>query len=144
MKMPVFALALLAAPALTLAHEVKLEESAQTAAVLQLRYADGQPFAFEAYELYRPGRETPEQVGRTNASGQIIFLPGGQVEWRVKAFSADGHGIDQRLSLKTTEAGSSSSVADTPVARWSLLLAGLGIILGLFGFIQLFLRKKSP
>lgn len=142
MKALLFALALLTGQAL--AHEVKLEQSSQPASVLRLTYADGSAFAFEAYELYLPGKETPEQVGRTNALGQIVFLPGSQLEWRLKAFSGDGHGIDQRLRLNAAPVGtgSASTSSETAPPRWSLLLAGLGIIFGIFGLIQLIQRKK--
>lgn len=126
------------------AHEVKLEQSSQSATVLRLSYADGQPLAFEAYELYLPGKETPEQVGRTNAQGQIVFLPGASAEWRVKAFSSDGHGIDQKLRLSTMpSAVQISPAAESGLSRGSLLLVGLGIIFGLFGLLQLSMKKKQ-
>lgn len=142
MKTLLIALALLTGQAL--AHEVKLEESSQPATVLRLSYADGQPFAFEAYELYQPGQDAPEQVGRTNARGEIIFLPGAQAEWRVKAFTGDGHGVDQRLHLKTATAASPTAPSnESALPRWSLLLTGLGVIFGLFGLVQLLVRKKQ-
>jgi nickel transport protein len=141
-KRTAFALAVLCGPAL--AHEVHVETARQPAAVLRLTYADGEPFAFEAYELYLPGREIPEQVGRTNAHGQIVFLPGQQLTWRVKAFSADGHGIDQRMEFTpTSAAGTAAPVASARPPRAWLLAAGLGILFGLFGLVQLFLRRRQ-
>lgn len=142
MKRAAFALAVLCGPAL--AHEVHVETARQPAAVLRLTYADGEPFAFEAYELYLPGKETPEQVGRTNAQGQIIFLPGQQSAWRVKAFSADGHGIDQRMEFTPTPAeGTAAPVASAQPPRAWQFAAGLGILFGLFGLVQLFLRRRQ-
>lgn len=126
------------------AHEVKLQTRQQAATVVSLSYADGEPFAFEAYELYLPGKDTPEQVGRTNATGQVIFLPGQHGEWRLKAFSADGHGVDQRLQLTSASAGDpvpASSAAEAP--RALMLLAGGGVLFGLFGLAQLFLRRNT-
>jgi nickel transport protein len=79
-------------------HEVRLETSLQSAVVVRLTYADGQPFAFESYELYRPGKDVPEQVGRTDAQGLVVFMPASHAQWRLKAFSADGHGVDQVLT----------------------------------------------
>lgn len=123
------------------AHEIKIEIAKQDAAVVRLSYADGSPFTFEAYELYQPGKDIPAQVGRTNAEGQIVFLPGAQTEWRIKAYSADGHGIDQKLKVEA--GGATSSSCGGGASRSLLLLAGLGIVFGLFGVVQLFYRRKS-
>ncbi|WP_153115350.1 ABC transporter permease [Rhodocyclus tenuis] len=132
--------ALLAPP--VAAHEVKLETREQAATVVSLRYADGEPFAFEAYELYLPGKETPEQVGRTNAAGELVFLSGQHAEWRLKAFSADGHGVDQRLQLAVPSVEATTTPAAEP-PRVLLLLSGAGVLFGLFGLVQLFLRRKG-
>ncbi|MFY9261002.1 MAG: ABC transporter permease [Gallionella sp.] len=123
------------------AHEVKVEISKQGAVVVRLTYADGKPFAFEAYEIYQPSKAVPVQVGRTNAKGQIVFLPGAQTEWRVKAYSADGHGIDKMLKVEA--GGGSSSIGDSDLPRPLALLASLGIVFGVFGVIQLFFRRKA-
>lgn len=123
-------------------HEVKLEISQQDASVVRLTYADGHPFAFEAYEIYAPGKEMPEQVGRTNLQGQLIFLSGTQTEWRLKAYSADGHGVDQVIKV-TASALEKSPSSSTQLPRELLLASGLGIVFGLFGIVQLFIRKKS-
>jgi nickel transport protein len=142
MRRAALVVAFLCGPAL--AHEVHVETAHQSATVLRLTYADGEPFAFEAYELYLPGREIPEQVGRTNAQGQIVFLPGAQSAWRVKAFSADGHGIDQRMEFTPTSAeGTAAPLTSARPPRAWLLAAGLGILFGLFGLVQLFLRRRQ-
>lgn len=139
MRAAVLLLMLCAAPAC--AHEVKVDISNQSAAIVRLTYADGQPFTYEAYELYLPGKDIPEQVGRTNAQGQIVFLPGAQTEWRVKAYSADGHGIDRKLQV--TAGGSAVAAGGSELPRPLVLLAGLGIVFGIFGLAQLFYRKKT-
>lgn len=124
------------------AHEVRLETARQEASVVRLSYADGQPFAFEAYELYVPGQTTPAQVGRTTPHGQVVFLPGTRTEWRLKAYSADGHGVDTLIKVA---AGAATDVAPPPaeLPRTLLLASGMGIVFGLFGILQLFLRRKS-
>jgi len=130
---------LLALPAA--AHEIVVETLSGPANVVRLHYADGQPFAFEAYELYPAGSEVPGQVGRTDASGRVVFIADDQPQWRLKAWSADGHGVDQQIVARTTDV---TAVAVTAApARSSLWLAGLGGIFGLFGLWQLFLRKKK-
>ena len=130
---------LLALPAA--AHEVVVETLSGPANVVRLHYADGQPFAFEAYELYPAGSEVPGQVGRTDARGRVVFIADDQPQWRLKAWSADGHGVEREIVVQTV-GGTALEVAATP-ARSSLWLAGLGGIFGLFGLWQLFLRKKK-
>lgn len=137
---------LLACPAAG-AHELKVDSQRETASVVRLSWADGQPFAFEAYELYLPGQEVPTQLGRTDARGRIVFLPGANREWRIKAFSADGHGVDQLLQVDATDGGDaagSGSAAGGDKPRALLLAAGLGVVFGLFGLVQLFVRRRRP
>lgn len=122
------------------AHEVALEIGHQEATVLRLTYSDGQPFAFETYELLLPGNDTPEQVGRTDRQGRAVFLTGSQPKWRLKAYSADGHGVDQILTPPPTEAACLANATAAP-QRGLLLAAGAGILFGLFGLVQLFLRN---
>ncbi|MBK5914763.1 hypothetical protein [Rhodocyclus purpureus] len=132
------------------AHELKMDSQRETASVVRLSWADGQPFAFEAYELYLPGQDVPTQVGRTDAFGRIVFLPGANHEWRIRAFSADGHGVDQLLQLDASEGGNvgdaagSGSAAGGDKPRAWLLAAGLGVVFGLFGLVQLFMRRRRP
>lgn len=133
----------------TWGHEVKVEQQMTTAAVVHLTYANGHAFAFAAYELYLPEQNQPSQVGRTNANGQVIFLPQGQRTWRLKAYTADGHGVDQLLNVPTVPTAATvvetkaNHTNDPTDDRPLLLLAGLGMLFGLFGSVQLFLRKKG-
>ena len=123
-----------------LAHEVVVATGTTSATVVQLNYADGQPFAFEAYELYPAGREIPVQVGRTDGAGRVVFVATAGQEYRLKAWSADGHGVEQTVLAEASGADVSNP---PPASRAGLLLAGLGGIFGLFGLWQLYLRKKQ-
>ena len=123
-----------------LAHEVVVVTGTTSATVVQLNYADGQPFAFEAYELYPAGREIPVQVGRTDGAGRVVFVATAGQEYRLKAWSADGHGVEQTV---LAEASGADVSIPPPASRAGLLLAGLGGIFGLFGLWQLYLRKKQ-
>lgn len=123
------------------AHEVQVNTAGATATVATLRYADAQPFAFEAYELYPAGSETPAQVGRTDAAGRVVFLADVPGEWRLKAWSDDGHGVDRPISAISGELAVTPPVAETP--RAALWLGGLGTIFGLFGLWQLYLGRKK-
>ncbi|MBI3148198.1 MAG: ABC transporter permease [Betaproteobacteria bacterium] len=122
------------------AHEVRHQVAAEQAVVLRLRYADGQPFAFEAYEVFAQGAEKPQQVGRTDAEGRAVFLPPASAELRFRAFAADGHGVD--LKLNPPRAAESVPAAEEE-DRSSKLVLGVGILLALFGLVQLVLRRKK-
>ncbi len=124
------------------AHDLRYELSQGQAVVIRLSYADGSPFAFEAYEIYPKDDKLPVQVGRTDARGRVAFLPERAGAWRFKAFSADGHGLDFTL---TTDAAATAASIDQPLYdRYGRIVAGVALILGLFGFLSLYLKRKKP
>ncbi len=139
----VLLIAALALPAS--AHELHHAIETTDAVAVRLSYADGKPFAFEAFEVFPEGQDQPAQVGRTDGQGRAVFLPGAVKRWRLKAFTADGHGVDIRFDAPVVAAvqGVVPAVAtgDGP-NRASLLLFGLSLLLSGFGLYQLWLRKK--
>ena len=81
-------------------------------------------------------------MGRTDAQGRIAFLPDQAGKWRVKAISEDGHGLDLTL---TTDAAAALAGSDKPFyERYGRIVAGVALILGLFGFISLYVKRKQP
>ena len=106
-------------------------------------FADGEPFSYESYELYADGGERPVQTGRTDARGRVVFLADESKSWRLRAFSADGHGV--RPAFRSGNlVGAHPTVAGEPQSnRGTRWLLGLSVILGLFGALQLFFRKKK-
>lgn len=144
-------LMLFLAPVTAQAHEILHTINTANAVVLQLSYANGKPFKNEAYELYANEQAAPMQVGRTNAQGQVIILSDGTKKWRVRAFSAHGHGVNitfeapALVSPATSEIPRLTAPPDTskmPPNRSSLILFGLSLLLAGFGLYQLFLPKK--
>lgn len=130
----------IAAPAA--AHELGHEIAAVGAASVRLVYADGKPFAYEAYELYPQGAEVPAQVGKTDAEGRVVFVPGTQSRWRLRAFSADGHGADFEFESPPIAA----AAAGTPPPgsdRTARMLFGASALLAAFAGLQFFLRRKD-
>ena len=121
-------------------HEVHHHIAATEAVVITLTYANGQPFAYEKYTLTPAGQETPLQVGNTDAQGRIAFVPGATPSWRLQASSADGHGVSQAITVPTSGMPVASAGADLP--RWLLAGFGVSLIFGVFGFVQLFVRRK--
>lgn len=110
--------------------------------MIELRYPDGSPFAFEAYEVHRGEEKAPHQVGRTDAAGRIAFLPDGPAHWRVRAFSEDGHGLDVRV--ESTEAGVVEAAGSSAYDRFTRIAVGVAVILGLFGILKLFVKRRTP
>lgn len=124
------------------AHDLQYTTTHGQAVVVKLFYADNRPFAFEGYKIYPEGAKLPVQVGRTDAQGRIAFLPDKAGRWQVKAISEDGHGLDFTL---TTDAAATLAGSDKPAyERYGRIVVGVALILGLFGFINLYLKRKKP
>lgn len=136
--------AFLALPAALLAgtlHAHALSHTVQqgSAVIVELRYGDGSPFSYEAAEVYRPGESVPFLAGRTDATGRLAFVPDRPGDWRIRAFSEDGHGGDFTVAAALPGAPSASSAGLGVLGR---LAAGLSILFGLFGVWSLFIRRK--
>jgi len=123
------------------AHEIAHTVTGGEATIVRLSYADGTPFAFEGYEIYRAEEDIPVQVGRTDREGRILFAADAPGIWRIRAFSEDGHGADLRLDL--TGPGPSRESANSGAGRGGRILGGVGIILGVFGALALLRRKRE-
>lgn len=122
------------------AHEVHHAVGAQSAVSVRLTFADGQPFAFEAFEVYAAGSDKPHAVGRTDAQGRAVFVPPEAGEVRFRAFSADGHGVDLKFDPPRGNEAAAPAAAGERDAK---LVFGAGLLLALFGLIQLFVRRKK-
>lgn len=123
------------------AHDLHYLASQGQAVVVRLFYADNRPFAFEGYEIYPQGQDLPVQVGRTDAQGRIAFLPDRAGRWRIRAISEDGHGLD--FSLSTDAAARLAAVEKPFYERYGRLVVGVALILGLFGFASLYLKRRK-
>jgi len=123
------------------AHDLQYTTSSGQAVVIRLFYVDDTPFSFEGYEITRAGDTLPYQVGRTDGQGRIAFLPDRAGTWRIKAISEDGHGLDFTLA---TNAAARIESSDKPVyERYGRVVVGVALILGLFGFMSLYTRRKA-
>ena len=137
--------AVLVLPAAVLAgvlHAHSLSHEAQTgsAVIVQLRYGDGSPFSYETAEVYRPAESVPFLAGRTDANGRLAFVPDRPGDWRIRAFSEDGHGGEFTVAAAAEGKSSPSSAGLGEVGG---LAVGLSILFGLFGLWSLFIRKRS-
>ncbi|WP_020656460.1 hypothetical protein [Massilia niastensis] len=135
-----FAAMLVASAGAASGHEVQHDIAQGNAVVVRLAYADGEPFSYEQYELFAKGRAQPAQTGRTDAKGRVVFAPDDTSSWRLRAFSADGHGVD--LEFETKAHGTAAPVA-AGSDRGTRLLFGLALILVGFAALKLFVRRKK-
>jgi nickel transport protein len=123
------------------AHDLQYTVVGGQAVVVRLFYPDDTAFAFEAYEIHPEGDRLPVQVGRTDARGRIAFLPDRAGRWRIKAVSQDGHGLEFRLE---TDAAAGLSGADKPFyERHARIVVGVAVLLGLFGFLSLYMKRRK-
>lgn len=136
------ALGMLGGPPPLAAHEVAAVVRAGEALVVQLRYPDGEPFAFESYELFAGDSPRPRQTGRTDAEGRVVFLADGDQAWRLRASSADGHGVELR-DLRGRSAAAPAD-ADCAPGRAERALIGLAALAGLFAALRVLLRRTPP
>ena len=84
--------------------------------------------------------ETADVVG---VAGRVVFIPGDARQWRLKAFSADGHGVDLRFASPAAQGNAAVAIdAGVGPSRTALALLGLGLILALFGAYQLFGKRR--
>jgi len=123
------------------AHDLDHTLGHGEAVVVRFHYADGPVFSYETYEVYRPGETTPFQVGRTDALGRVAFVPDAGGEWRVRAFSEDGHGADIRVDAEASLA--SAAVPRAASERGVRVLLGIAIILGIFGAWSLHRSRRK-
>ena len=122
------------------AHQLSHEVQTGSAVIVELRYGDGSPFGYESAEVYRPAESIPFLAGRTDANGRLAFVPDRAGDWRIKAFSEDGHGGDFTVAT-TGEGGTRAPSAG--LGTLGGLAVGLSLLFGIFGLWSLFWRKQS-
>lgn len=137
-------LAGLSTPAAVHGHAVLHEVVAGDSVVVRFSFPGGEQPWFEPYEVFAPGAETPFQSGRVNALGEVSFRPDRAGAWRVRLFTADGHGADIELELDA--AGEIAAVyAQHGHAHgyWARVLAALGYLLGIFGLLVIWRQRRA-
>lgn len=125
-------------------HEVLHEIAPGAAVVVRLAYADGEPFAYEQYELFAQGHTQPVQTGRTDHKGRVLFASDDTSAWRLRSFSADGHGVDLRFEARADAAAAPAAPVSAESGRAMRLLSGLAVILLAFVALALLLRRRRP
>jgi nickel transport protein len=123
------------------AHEVLHEVEDSKAVVVRFSYADGTPFTYESCEARYDKEDVPYLAGFTDANGRFAFVPDRAGTWRIQAISGDGHGTEITLEVDASLAAVlvGGSVAD----RFLRILAGVGLLLGVFGVLSLTRRRRG-
>lgn len=98
-----------------------------------------QIFSYEKYEVYKEGEKLPFQIGRTDALGRVVFCPNEKGNWMVKTTSEDGHGASVRIKVEDVLVEEKSTLFE----RYQKIFIGGGIILGLFGILELYIKRVS-
>lgn len=127
-------------PPLAHAHAVQHEVRTGQAVVLELRYADGTPFAYESCEITRVGEDLPLLVSRTDAHGRVAFVPDVAGRFEARVFSEDGHGTRFEFDAATLENGSPPSARPS---RWRAALLGLALLGFFFGGLRWWAARRS-
>ncbi len=133
----VFLLVAVAAPA----HEIDYVVHEGASRTVEVKTADGRPFAFESSEIFGPGDRTPHQVGRTDKHGRVSFVPDRIGEWTVKVFSEDGHGLTATIQVQDLHPAVISG--DRGPNRGLRILIGVAIVALLGGAMYWRSRSES-
>jgi nickel transport protein len=140
-RLSVFSILLfIALPRAGAAHEIIQSTTRANAVVVELKYADQSPFAYEQFEVYRKGEETPFQTGRTDALGRIVFVPDRSATWRVRAFSEDGHGTDFTIDAGPADAAETAAQDST---RPMKIVFGILMIFLVFLIVFRVVRRRA-
>ena len=123
------------------AHGLHHSVSEGDAMVISLFLENGAEFSNQSYEIYRPGEETPFQVGRTDALGRVAFVPDSDGEWRLRAFSEDGHGLD--ITVMAGGGGSATDAGAVHRDGSARIILGVAIILAAFGVVSLLWGRRK-
>ena len=139
------AAALAAGPGTARAHEALHEVRAGSAIAVRAYFADGEPLAYRAYEVYSPADpKIPWQKGRTDRSGWLAFVPEVAGKWRVRVIDESGHGMDFEVDAAAAGGAPAGGAGGSTAAFVLRPLVGLAAIAAVFAALALAYRRKGP
>jgi hypothetical protein len=109
---------------------------------LRTTFDDGAPMAFAEVKIFAPAApDETWQEGMTDLNGRFVFFPSQTGVWRMVVDDGMGHAVTREIEID--DAGQAHVDEDhhdhhhTP----SAIIAGLGLIFGVFGLWALFRRR---
>jgi len=143
------AIALLALPAATRAHEVLHEVQRGRAVAVHAWFPDGENLAYVQAEVISPADgKIPYWKGRTDRNGWLAFVPDVPGSWRIRIIDSTGHGLDTTVEVPASGTsgsapGGAAGAEPSRVASLAFALRpvlGVALIAAIFGL--LFLRGR--
>ncbi|MCP4547355.1 MAG: hypothetical protein GY835_12935 [bacterium] len=122
-------------------HEISSPGADETVVIISLFHGDGSPFDYESYSLLPPGEEIPFQSGYTDAHGRVIILPDRDGDWRFRASSEDGHGVNLTIPVQLTT--DVAPIGRPLFERFAKPITSLALLFGIFGILALTLRRRQ-
>lgn len=122
------------------AHELHYSTTEGRAILIEISYPDHGALSGAPYEIRAAGETAPVQMGWTDAHGRIAFAPLSAGTYHVSVFSEGGHGVNVSVEVDENLAVTASTRA--PIERHLKILVGIGVLLGIFGLLMLFYRRK--
>lgn len=121
-------------------HDLHYDVREARAIVITLSLDDGTPFADLPFAISPEGGGESLLAGHTDAHGRAVFLPERSGRWRLTAFSEHGHGTE--FFFETEETGSLGSFQRPLFDRYSRVIVGVSLIIGIFGAASLLRGRK--
>ncbi|BBO89610.1 hypothetical protein [Desulfosarcina ovata] len=103
-------------------------------------YDDGEPMSYAAVEISAPEGDVVFQKGRTDRNGVFMFVPDQPGKWCIVVSDGMGHRLAlehqvESLNPEQKETAPVQPGKPAPVSRREGIVAGIGIIFGLFGLL---------
>lgn len=126
------------------AHGINYELIDNKGVILKISYSSGEPLSFGNFEIFAPGEKIPHQKGKTDKNGIISFYPDKKGLWTIVITDDTEHGIHKKtIELKVEDEFKTQQAKMNFVEKYSKVIAGIGLIIGIFGFIVLIKNRKK-
>jgi nickel transport protein len=104
------------------------------------QYDDGEPMSYAAVQIKAPDSDTAFQTGRIDRNGRFMLYPDQPGQWQVVVQDGMGHRLALDLTVAADKAAPQAEKTPAPMtrsgsSRAGKIIAGLGVIFGMFGLI---------
>ncbi|NOY59836.1 MAG: DUF4198 domain-containing protein [Calditrichaeota bacterium] len=126
---------------LAMAHGVVHEVSTDSSIIIKVEYEEGGAMSYADVFVYSPDDEKVEyQNGRTDKNGVFAFVPDKPGVWKVKVDDGMGHGLVTKVTVKN---GMAVNISHNSHSQKDNIIAALGIIIGVIGFLFYWKAKNK-